>query len=405
MTIAPSGPGLTAEAQRVLAWIDEHEQQYVDFLADLIRVRSVWGDGPQLITAAELIAGALQDVGVPADLTPCGTDGMRNVQATFGPRTADGLVFNGHLEVYPPSTSWTRDPFCGDVADGRIYGVGVSDMKAGTAAMTMAVTALAATGAQPARAITVLAVPNHYEGGEGTRQALRDGLRADYAINCEPSDLKVLLGQRGIAYVNALVHGRAAHTTALDIGVNAIERAGRFIREVLDMPITGPDGAPIDAVKVCNVAQISGGVVHNLVPERCEVTFDFRFPPEQDQECVLRDVRAAAQRALPDLGSFPVEVRVEATCEKNPRSSLRIPADARIIRTLEQAHLGAERQAASLGFHKAWPDTPIFWEAGIQAATYGPGSMDCYWDDESVAVTDYLTSIRTYALAALDLTG
>lgn len=392
-------------AGRVLRWIDEHEQAYVEFLAEFIRVPSVWGDGPHLTTAAEMLAGALQDVGVPARLTRCGTAGMSNVQATYGPATPDGLVFNGHMEVYPPSTSWTRDPFGGDVGDGQIYGVGVADMKAGSAAMTMAVTALAATGVSPARAITVLAVPNHFEGGEGTRQAIRDGLRARYAINCEPSDMKVLLGQRGIAYVKARVHGRAAHTTALDIGVNAIDRAGRFVREVLDMPITGPDGAVLDAEKICNVAMISGGVAHNLVPEVCDVTFDVRFPPEQDQECVLRDVRAAAARALSRTDEFPVEVTLEDTCVKNPRSSVRIPQDAPIVTTLARAHEHGGRSSAAHGFHKAWPDTPIFWEAGIEAATYGPGSMDCYWDDESVVVADYLAAIRTYALAALDLAG
>ncbi len=398
--------GARAEgAGRVLRWIDEHEQAYVEFLAEFIRVPSVWGDGPHLTTAAEMLAGALQDVGVPARLTRCGTAGMSNVQATYGPATPDGLVFNGHMEVYPPSTSWTRDPFGGDVGDGQIYGVGVADMKAGSAAMTMAVTALAATGVSPARAITVLAVPNHFEGGEGTRQAIRDGLRARYAINCEPSDMKVLLGQRGIAYVKARVHGRAAHTTALDIGVNAIDRAGRFVREVLDMPITGPDGAVLDAEKICNVAMISGGVAHNLVPEVCDVTFDVRFPPEQDQECVLRDVRAAAARALSRTDEFPVEVTLEDTCVKNPRSSVRIPQDAPIVTTLARAHEHGGRSSAAHGFHKAWPDTPIFWEAGIEAATYGPGSMDCYWDDESVVVADYLAAIRTYALAALDLAG
>ncbi len=392
-------------ARQVLAYLAEHEDEHVAFLSDFLRIRSVWGRGPELTQAAGMLAESLRSVGVPADLTRCGTDGMRNVQAAFGPATGDGLIFNGHMEVYPPSTSWTRDPFGGEVDSGRIYGVGVSDMKAGTVAMTMAVNALAATGFQPARAITILAVPNHYEGGEGTRQALRDGLDARFAINCEPSDMKVLDGQRGIAYVHARVRGRASHTTALDVGVNAIERATRFIREALDAPITDRDGATVDATKVCNVAQISGGVVHNLVPEFCDVTFDVRFPPEQDDQCVLRDFRAAIDRALSDHDEFPVELSLEDTCAKNPRSSLRIPADATILSTLERAHRYSAHADPGRDFHKAWPDTPIFWEAGIEAATYGPGSMDCYWDDESVSIEDYLTAIRTYAIAALELTA
>ncbi len=390
-------------AQRVLEELDREADRHVRFLQELLRIRSVWGDGPELTRAAEHLAGELTGAGVPAALTECGTGGMFNVQATLGPTTDDGLIFNGHMEVYPPSTSWTRDPFGADVVDGAVYGVGVADMKAGTAAMTAAVATLARLGLTPARGVTILAVPNHFEGGEGTRQALRDGLRARYAINCEPSDLQVLLGQRGIAYVNVTAHGRAAHTTALDIGVNAIDRATRVVQAVLGQPMTDPSGAVLDDLLVCNVAQITGGVAHNLIPERCDVTFDFRFPPEQDQDCVLRDVRSAVARALPDLAAFGVDVSLEPTCVKNPRSSLRVPADADVITTLSGAHRLVAGEPARYATHRAWPDTPIFWEAGIQAATYGPGSMDCYWDDESVRVADYLGAIKAYALAALDL--
>lgn len=393
----------TDVAQRILDAIERDADQHIAFLQDFLRIPSVWGDGPELTKAAEHLAGRLTAAGVGADLTACGTAGMYNVQATYGPPTPDGLIFNGHMEVYPPSTSWSRDPFGGDLADGNVYGVGVADMKAGTAAMTLAVAVLAELGVEPTNGLTVLAVPNHFEGGEGTRQALRDGLRARFAINCEPSDMQVLLGQRGIAYVNVVAHGRAAHTTALDIGVNAIDRATRVIRAVLDQPMTDPAGLVLDDVRVCNVAQINGGIAHNLIPERCDVTFDFRFPPEQDQECVLRDVRHAVARALPDLDAFGVDVSLEPTCAKNPRSSLRIPADARIITSLSSAHSVVSGRTAAYTTHRAWPDTPIFWEAGIEAATYGPGSMDCYWDDESVAVADYLTAIKTYALSALDL--
>ncbi|MDF5757721.1 M20/M25/M40 family metallo-hydrolase [Spongiactinospora sp. TRM90649] len=392
------------DVERVGKLVDDNAGRIVGFLQDFLRIPSVWGDGPALTDAAEFLARPLREAAVPVDLPASGTDGMPNLLARWGPGSDDGLIFNGHMEVYPPSESWTRDPFGGDLADGLVYGVGVADMKAGTAAMTMAVTMLAEAGLRPGRDITVLAVPNHFEGGEGTRQALRDGLRAAYAINCEPSDLRVLTGQRGIAYVNVDVRGRAAHTTALDIGVNAVARAAEVVREVLAMPITDAAGRVLPDVKVCNVAQIAGGVAHNLVPEHCRITFDVRFPPDQTQDDVLRDIRGAVARALDDLDEFPADVALEATCLKNPRSSLRISGDETIIQTLGSAHRTVTGHTPGLDTHKAWPDTPIFWEAGIRAATYGPGSMDCYWDDEFVPVADYLTAVKTYAVAALGLT-
>jgi acetylornithine deacetylase/succinyl-diaminopimelate desuccinylase-like protein len=388
------------DVARVVGLVDQHRDEIVTFLQDFLRIPSVWGDAPELTRAAEHLAGPLREAGYDVDLPDSGTEGMPNVLARTG-AGEDALIFNGHMEVYPPSQSWKRDPFGGDVEDGRVYGVGVSDMKAGTAAMTMAAALLARAGVTLPRDVVVLAVPNHFEGGEGTRQALRDGLRGAYAINGEPSDLRVLTGQRGIAYVNVDIKGRASHTTALDIGVNAIDRATRVVREVLEMPITGAGGAPLPDVKICNVAQISGGVAHNLVPELCRVTFDFRFPADQTQDDVLRDVRAAVARAVDRLEEFPVDVALEATCLRNPRSSLRVPTGETLLDDVAAAHLRTTGNTAARDVHQAWPDTPIFWEAGIRAVTYGPGSMDCYWDDESVVVEDYLTAVRTYAVAAL----
>ncbi|MFI0422993.1 M20 family metallopeptidase [Spongiactinospora sp. 9N601] len=390
---------------RVIEAVDARRDQIVEFLRDLLRIPSVWGDGPALTAAAEHLAGPLRAAGLAVDLPHSGTDGMPNLLARLksGGGPDDALIFNGHMEVYPPSRSWTRDPFGGDVSGGRVYGVGVADMKAGTAAMTMAAWALASIGARPPRDVVVLAVPNHFEGGEGTRQAIRDGLRGAYAINCEPSDLRVLTGQRGIAYVNVDVRGRAAHTTALDIGVNAVARAAEVVREVLAMPITDAAGRELPDRKICNVAQIAGGVAHNLVPEHCRITFDVRFPPDQTQDDVLRDIRGAVGRALDELEEFPVEVALEATCLRNPRSSLRIPEGERLLADVAAAHERVCGGPASFDSHPAWPDTPIFWESGIKAVTYGPGSMDCYWDDESVVVEDYLTAVKTYAVAALTL--
>jgi acetylornithine deacetylase/succinyl-diaminopimelate desuccinylase-like protein len=389
---------------RVLEWINAHEQDLSMFLLELLRIPSTPTNTAGLNEAAELVARALRSVGVDVDLMECGSAGIKNVQAQYGPVTENGLIFNGHLDIYPPSESWTRDPFDSEIVDGRIYGVGVSDMKSGAAAMTMALKALAATGFMPKQSIALLAVPNHFDGGQGTRWALRNGLKARYAINCEPSSMKVLTGQRGIAYIDAHVRGRASHTTAQDIGVNAIERASRLILEVLNMPITGRDGEVLHMEKICNVAMIAGGIHRNLIPEVCDVTFDFRFPPEQDQDCVMRDLQHAASRALPDLDQFPIEFEFHESIRRNPRSSLSIPSDTGILEVLERAHERTTNATPGRSTHPAWPDTPIFWEAGIEAATYGPGSMDCYWDDESISVDEYLTAIRTYALAAIELT-
>jgi acetylornithine deacetylase/succinyl-diaminopimelate desuccinylase family protein len=396
-----------SDARRhVLELVEAERERMLGFYRYLLRIPSVWGDGPRLTEAARLLQGVLADGGFAVELSDSGTAEMPNVVARrAGAGGGRSVLFNGHMEVYPPSQCWTLDPFGAVLRDGRVYGQGAADMKAGTAAMTMACWALGRSGVPLAGDVLLLAVPNHFEGGEGTRKALREGLRADLAINCEPSGLAVLTGQRGILYLTITTRGRAAHTAALEIGVNAIERAARVLDALRAMVPRDVAGRRIEAEKILNVAMIEGGLVHNLVPESCRITVDIRFPPEQTQEDVLRDVRDAIAGALGDPGDFPTAVEPEETCIRNPRNSLRLPDDHPLVRLLARAHEAVTGRPARLGFHPALPDTPVLNEMGIPAVTYGPGSMECYWDDEYVEVDEYLMAVKTYCVAALDIAG
>jgi acetylornithine deacetylase/succinyl-diaminopimelate desuccinylase-like protein len=396
---------VSGEQRRLLELVDRERETIEDFYRELVRIPSVWGHAEPLARAAGLIADRLGDAGYIVELPDSGTDGMPMVLARRlgGEHRDDALIFNGHMEVYPPSESWTVDPFGGVVRDGRLYGQGAADMKGGTAAMTMACWVLGRAGARLGRDVVLLAIPNHFEGGEGTRKALREGLRGAFAVVCEPTGLHVLTGQRGIVYLTIDVAGRAAHTTALDIGVNAIERAMRVVAALGEMVPRDAAGRPVPAPPIVNVAIVSGGLAHNLVPEACRLTVDIRFPPEQTQDDVLRDVEHAIDGAVSDRDAHPITVEPEDTCVRNPRSSLRLRDDHPLVRELAAAHEAVTGEPGRLSTHPAWPDTPIFNEMGVPAVTYGPGSMECYWDDESVALDEYVTAVKTYCAAAVSL--
>jgi acetylornithine deacetylase/succinyl-diaminopimelate desuccinylase-like protein len=388
--------------EQVLGWAAADAERSLELYRELLRIRSVWGDERELRRAAGTLSAALEHAGLEVRLADSGTAGMPMLLARLPARAAGGatLLLAGHMEVYPPSQSWTLDPWAATVRDGRVYGQGAADMKGGTAAMCAAAAALGRGGAELPGDLLLLAVPNHFEGGEGTRKALREGLRADAAVVCEPTDLAVVTGQRGILYLEITVRGRAAHTTALGIGVNAIERAASVVSALAAMGARDVRAESADARPIVNVAMVEGGIVHNIVPERCKLTVDIRFAPGQTAEDVLRDVRAAVADAIPTEPALATEVEPEATCLRNPRSSLRLSDDHPLVSWMSGIHAAATGRPAALGFHPAWPDTPILNEFGIPAVTYGPGAMECYWDDESVAVDDYLAAVRTYCLAA-----
>ena len=209
-----------------------------------------------------------------------------------------------------------------------------------------------------------------------------------------------MTGQRGILYLDITVRGRAAHTTALRIGVNAIDRAARIVAALGEM-------TPHDASRRPRRSRGDGqrgddrrgpGPQHR--PRAVPADRRHPLPAEQTAADVLRDVRHAVASANADEADFPTKIEPEVTCIRNPRSSLRLPDDHPLVGWTAEMHLAATGRPARLGFHPAWPDTPILNEAGIPAVTYGPGSMECYWDDESVLVDDYLAAVRTYCVAA-----
>ena len=387
--------------ERLITLVDQESERVTGFLRDLVRIRSIWGDAARLREAATLIHGSLRDVGIAAQLVESGTEGMPMVLGRLvGSGGGPSLLLNGHMDVYPPSNSWTKDPFGAQVQNGRLFGQGVADMKAGTAAMTMAAVLLAKSGIGLAGDLLLLAIPNHFEGGEGSRKALREGLVVDNAVVCEPTDLQVVTGQRGILYVTITVRGRSAHTTS-DIGVNAIVRAARVVDALQTIVPRNAAREPVGQPLILNVAMISGGLAHNLIPEACVLTVDIRYPPGQTAEDVLQDVKEAIATAVSD--DFETDVIPEDTCIRNPRNSVHIPDDHPLALATLRAHSSASGQQGTLGFHKAWPDAPIFNEAGIPAISYGPGSMDAYWDDEFVEVSDYLTAVKTYCVLAASL--
>jgi acetylornithine deacetylase/succinyl-diaminopimelate desuccinylase-like protein len=386
-------------ADVLLRSLDARRDEIADFCRELVRVPSVWGDAEQLSRIAEVVGSRLNDAGAAVELVDSGTSGMPMVLARTGSGVGPSLILNGHMEVYPPSESWTMDPFGGLVEDGRLYGQGTADMKAGLAAMTVACCALAELGDELPGSVIMLAIPNHFEGGEGVRKAVRDGLSADAAIVCEQTDLSVVVGQWGILYATITSTGRAAHTTARSVGVNAIERAAAVVGALRErIPAD-------DADRILNVSLIGGGAAHNLVPERCELTADLRYSSTHTQDALLEELRGLASAAVRDAGEFPVTVEPEATCVRNPRTPFSLPDDHRLTRAVAAAHERVHGRQAQLGRHLGWTDAAVFAEAGIPTLVYGPGSMTCYWDDEYVELDDVVAAAKAYCVTAIDILG
>ena len=385
---------------RIAAHVDQRADEMVGFLKTVVSSPSLWGDVKELASMARILGEQMSRAGVDVSYPDSGTPGAPNVLAFVGNAASSRcLLLNGHFDVYPPSESWSFEPFSAPIRDGKLYGPGSTDMKGGTTAMVMATTVLAALGLPKNGKVAALAVPNHFEGGEGTRRALDAGLSGEAAIICEPTDLDICAAQRGILYMMVNVKGISAHTTHTEVGVNAIEKAIPFIQALRSDGFLKPNHDEYGPEKILNIAMIEGGLRRCLIPEHCTITVDVRFSPSTSAARVLADVQRVIDECARRDPAFRATVEPQDTCVRNPRSPMgwiKHPINDAIA----AAHDAFGASKAKFACHPAWPDTPVFNERGIPAVTYGPGSKHCYWDEEYVRIDEYLQAIKVYAATA-----
>lgn len=136
------------------------------------------------------------------------------------------VVLNGHLDVVPTGSPdlWTVDPWAGTVRDGRIYGRGSCDMKAGLACQLMAVDALRRSGIRLRGRVQLQSVVGEEDGGLGTFATLRRGHRGDLAVVCEPTSGGLVTASAGALTFRLTVPGRAVHASMRLEGVDALDK-------------------------------------------------------------------------------------------------------------------------------------------------------------------------------------
>ena len=145
------------------------------------------------------------------------------------------LLFNGHIDVIPEGApeNWEHGPWSGDIAGGRLYGRGASDMKAGVAAMTMAMAAVLGSGIRLRGDVILEYVMDEELTGNGTLACVMRGYRADAGICCETSSMCVQPGSIGRIWYEISVKGKAAGIQRRYEGVNGID-LGFLVRQAVE---------------------------------------------------------------------------------------------------------------------------------------------------------------------------
>ena len=317
--------------------------------------------------AARLLAGVLSTWGFGTELVES-SPGRPSVLATAGSAGGPTLILNGHLDTVGVE-GMVHAPFEPTVREGRLFGRGSCDMKAGVAAMCAG--AARAIRAGSTTRVIIAAVTDEEFASAGTRTLLARGLRGDAAIVTEPTSLAIMPAHRGFAWLTVTVRGRAAHGSRYDVGVDAIRGAAAILGALDQFEATtlAARTHPLLGHASLHAATIEGGIGWSTYPDRCVVRLERRTLPGERPADALAEVEAACARVTGARAGLAASATLDFS-----QAPSDVAPDAPVVQALRRA-LRTAGEAVRIAGMTAWTDAALFNDAGIPAICFGPGDI------------------------------
>lgn len=319
----------------------------------------------------------------------------------YGKENKPVLMLNGHLDTVPIGNRdlWSIDPIGGIVKEGKVYGRGSADMKGGLASMILAAKALKELDISLAGNLILAMVVDEETTGMGTRDLLNKGIRADAAIVCEGTNLKVHNSHKGILNLEVMVLGKSAHASIPHQGVNAIYRMSKiclllekhqknFMKES-----RGQDHPTI------SVGTIQGGIKANVVPNSCIIAIDRRVLPGEDVDKIKEDINLMISEVKNEEPDFKVTVRETLYAEPSI-----ISENERVITHIRNAIEEFNLEFKLTSYPATCDMRYLLNHANISTAIFGPGKLGlAHIEDEYVEIEQVVNAAKIYSHVAISM--
>jgi acetylornithine deacetylase len=415
--------------EKVLSQIDTASHEIVDFLRELISYPSVTGDEKDI--QAFISDWLKQRLGITVDVWEPDLDELKrhpgyvpvdrdyknrpNVVGFYkGHGSGRSLLFNGHVDVIPagPEDAWQTNPWAGTVRDGKIFGRGASDMKAGLAAYTMAVNAIIKSGLKLKGNVILEYTVDEELSGNGTLAAIMRGYTADAGISGETSSMNVQPACIGRIWYEIHVKGKPAGIQRQWEGVNAIDKGYNVVKAVSEFQegrmskITHPLYPIIRETIPCLVGVFQAGSYPSAFPDSCLLKGSMATVPGEDSDTVKKEFAEHLKSSTasdPWLNKNPPAIKYTGYFAEPSE----IPVDHDIVKSLKSAYqtaLGVQPSisgrtgAADIRFLNKYANTPT--------VIFGPGPTDqMHATNEYAKIDDVIAATKVYALTILDWCG
>ena len=342
-------------------------------------------------------------------------DDIGNVILRLGDGAGPTVLFDAHMDtVQPAAEGWPFDPYEAAIRDGVLYGVGACDAKASLVAMIYAAKRLAESGTplHGDLVLTFLVQQERYDGAALRILVEEEGIRPDWVILGEPSDLQIMRGHRGRMLFKVTTHGKSSHAANPDLGHNAITAAARMIFGIdllsVDLP-SDPFLGP-GTVAVTHIESQEPSL--NAIPSSCTFYVDRRLTLGETAARAHAQLESIIEREgiVADVEVNEYTVTSYTGYEYQIREAFNawvIDENHPLIQTTFAAVQAVRKTMPTIG-HWFFSSDGVFsmGEANIPTVGFGPGDpVLAHTSQERVSLDDVAEAAQAYALLAATLLG
>ena len=348
-------------------------------LADLIRINSVnafYEGGPGEAAVSRYVERFFLERGIETwrqDVFDANdtTEARSNLIARIpGLDSSRRLVLEAHMDTVSVQ-GMLIPPFEPTVKDGRMFGRGACDTKAGLASMMHALAWVHAQPTKPPCDVLLAAVVDEEYSFRGVMRFLEEQ-KADAAIVAEPTDLRVAIASKGVLRWRMMATGKAAHSSKAHLGTNAIYHMARVVLAIeQDHAELAKYPHPLLGPASCNVGTIAGGVQVNFVPDGCAIEIDRRLLPGESVASVWKHYEELIKQVGADVPAFNVRMESPMLIDE---AWMVNPSDPIVgVSCNGLQGLGLDNVPIGVPFGS---DASKLGRAGIPTIIFGPGSID-----------------------------
>jgi succinyl-diaminopimelate desuccinylase len=396
-------------------WVDEHFDEQVRFLQELVRVPTDTPPGnnaPHAERTAEMLGMmgfAPERHKVPdAVVKTAGLKSITNliVRHRFG----DGptIALNAHGDVVPPGDGWTQHPYRAEVVDGKLYGRASAVSKSDFATYTYALRALINCGAKLRGAVELHFTYDEEFGGElGPGWLLNLGLTQPDVLIAAGFSYQVVVAHNGCLQLEVALHGLASHAAYPDTGVDALQAANKLLTALYAHNDVLRDRlSKVPGIKhpYLNVGRIEGGTNTNVIPGKVMLKLDRRMIPEEDAAQVEAEVRELITSTVAQCPGIRLEIKRLLLAQSLKAS----PSNHGLVAALQRHAQTLFGEEIPVSGTPLYTDVRLYGALGIPCAIYGAGprtvlESNAKRADEHLVLEDLRRATKVIARTVADL--